>query len=209
MRSFDRNSLLAWIARPMAIVAYPFYRAKYKLSHRGSRKDGISEMAEDPQWGKRGGGKEGPPDLDEILRKFNQKLGNLFGGKGGGTGNAGGGAGSGGPTAAMMGGGFALAASLVLFVWLASGFYIVEQGSKGVELRLGRYVQTTDAGPGPARAHCLQSGAIWRGAVIERRESSWWWGGASPAPPPAASTRARSGSPAWSRRSQTSAPRPE
>ena len=114
MRSFDRNSLLAWIALPMAIVAYPFYRAKYKLSHLGSRKDGISEMAEDPQWGKRGGGKEGPPDLDEILRKFNQKLGNLFGGKGGGTGNAGGGAGSGGPTAAMMGGGFVLAAGLAV-----------------------------------------------------------------------------------------------
>ena len=147
MRSFDRNSLLAWIALPMAIVAYPFYRAKYKLSHLGSRKDGISEMAEDPQWGKRGGGKEGPPDLDEILRKFNQKLGNLFGGKGVGTGNAGGGAGSGGPTAAMMGGGFALAAGLAVSVWLASGFYIVEEGKRGLELRLGRYVQTTQPGP--------------------------------------------------------------
>ncbi|TMH86688.1 MAG: hypothetical protein E6H45_05370, partial [Betaproteobacteria bacterium] len=28
----------------------------------------------DPQWGKRGGGNEGPPDLDEMWRRFNQKL---------------------------------------------------------------------------------------------------------------------------------------
>ena len=35
----------------------------------------------DPQWGKKGN--DGPPDLDEIFRKFNQKLSGLFGGKGG------------------------------------------------------------------------------------------------------------------------------
>ncbi len=142
MRSFDRTMLLNWAARPLALMVYPFYLAKYRLSHLGKRA-GISEMAEDPQWGKRGGNNDGPPDLDEILRKFNQKLGNLFGQKGGG--HSGGG--SGGPTAAMMGGGVALAASVAISVWLATGFYIVEQGSKGIELRLGRYTQTTDAGP--------------------------------------------------------------
>ena len=37
----------------------------------------------DPQWGKKGN--DGPPDLDELLRKFSQKLSGLFGGnKGGG-----------------------------------------------------------------------------------------------------------------------------
>src|SRR5436190_1499284 len=123
MRSFDRNMLLNWTVRLLAMMAYPFYLAKYRLSRVGNR-DGVSQMAEDPQWGKRGGNNEGPPDLDEILRKFNQKLGNLFGQKG--SGNSGGGSGSGGPTAAMMGGGLALAISIAISVWLATGFYIVE-----------------------------------------------------------------------------------
>ena len=39
----------------------------------------------DPQWGRRGG-TQGPPDLDELMRNFNQKLGALFGRKGGGNG---------------------------------------------------------------------------------------------------------------------------
>ena len=46
----------------------------------------------------------------------------------------------------MMGGGFALAAGLVISVWLASGFYSVQQGTRGIELRLGKYSQTTQAG---------------------------------------------------------------
>ncbi|MGB9151379.1 MAG: protease modulator HflK N-terminal domain-containing protein, partial [Burkholderiales bacterium] len=41
----------------------------------------------DPQWGKKNN--DGPPDLDEIWRKFNEKLRGLFGGKRGG-GSAGG-----------------------------------------------------------------------------------------------------------------------
>ena len=146
MRSFDRNVLLAWIARPLAVAAYPAYLAKYRLSHKGGDGAGVSEMAEDPQWGKRGGNNDGPPDLDEIVRKFNQKLGNLFGRKGNASpgGSAGGPAG---PSAALMGSSFALAAGLAISVWLASGFYIVEEGKRGVELRLGRYVQTTQPGP--------------------------------------------------------------
>ncbi|MBI2224708.1 MAG: protease modulator HflK N-terminal domain-containing protein, partial [Betaproteobacteria bacterium] len=42
----------------------------------------------DPQWGRRGGGNQGPPDLDELMRNFKRKLGSLFGGKGGGNGGA-------------------------------------------------------------------------------------------------------------------------
>lgn len=94
----------------------------------------------DPQWGKRGN--DGPPDLDEILRKFNQKLSGLFGGKGSG-GNDGP---PRGPATAMMGGGLAIGAGIVIAIWLASGFYVVEQGSKGVELTLGKYSGTTEAG---------------------------------------------------------------
>ncbi|HEX4858860.1 MAG TPA: FtsH protease activity modulator HflK [Usitatibacteraceae bacterium] len=108
---------------------------------RARRDDGLS-LSNDPNWGKRG--QDGPPDLDEILRKFNQKLAGIFGsgpppkpGDGGGTNMS--------PNA--IGGGFALAIGIAISVWLATGFYIVDQGKKGVELRLGKYTQTTDAGP--------------------------------------------------------------
>jgi membrane protease subunit HflK len=36
---------------------------------------------------------------------------------------------------------------LVLVVWLASGFYIVPEGQRGVVLRFGRFVETTMPGP--------------------------------------------------------------
>ena len=91
----------------------------------------------DPQWGKRGN--EGPPDLDEIFRKFNQKLGGLFG-KGS---NESAGPG---PGKNAIGGGILLAIALIVAVWLASGFYIVEEGKRGIVLRLGKYLETTTAG---------------------------------------------------------------
>jgi len=94
----------------------------------------------DPQWGKRGN--DGPPDLDEILRKFNQKLAGLFGGKGGGSNDGP----PQGPNRAAMGGGLALGIGVVVAIWLASGFYIVEEGKRGVVLALGKYSQTSTAG---------------------------------------------------------------
>jgi len=92
----------------------------------------------DPQWGRRPG--QGPPDLDEMWREFNRKLGSLFGRRGGGEGPPGG-------EARRIGGGAGLLAGLVLAVWLASGFYIVYEGQRGVVLRFGRYVETTMPGP--------------------------------------------------------------
>lgn len=91
---------------------------------------------------------QGPPDLDEIFRKFNQKLSGIFGGgKNGNQNNSNNSGGGGNLPSNAMGGAFALAAGIGVSVWLATGFYIVEQGSKGVELRLGKYTQTTEAGP--------------------------------------------------------------
>jgi membrane protease subunit HflK len=92
----------------------------------------------DPQWGKKGG--DGPPDLDELWRRFNQRLNAMFGGKGG----SGGGAGPGG---AFKAGGLGVAAALILLVWLASGFYIVDAGQRGVVLRFGKLVESTMPGP--------------------------------------------------------------
>lgn len=92
----------------------------------------------DPQWGRRRG--DGPPDLDEILGRFNQKIAGLFGGKGSGGSNKEGGG-------RQFGGGAGLLLGLAVLVWLASGFYIVDAGQKGVVTRFGRFVETTDPGP--------------------------------------------------------------
>jgi len=81
-------------------------------------------------WG--GGRDQGPPDLDEVFRKLSNKLGGLFGSSGGG-----------GAPAAL---GLWIVIAIVLVIWLLSGLYIVEQGRRGVELRFGRYSETTQPG---------------------------------------------------------------
>ena len=95
----------------------------------------------DPNWGRRPGGNQGPPDLEELWRNFNRKLEGLFGRRGA---DSGGGGGARGPRRM---GGLGLLAGLVVAVWLASGFYIVPEGQRGVVLRFGRYVETTMPGP--------------------------------------------------------------
>ena len=94
----------------------------------------------DPQWGNKNSG--GPPDLDELLRNFNKKIAGLFGGNGG-SGNKGGGTGA--PQSFGMG--IGLIAVIVVLLWSASGFYIVDASSRGVVLRFGKYVDTTQPGP--------------------------------------------------------------
>jgi membrane protease subunit HflK len=97
----------------------------------------------DPQWGNKGGGNKnsGPPDLDEMWRRINERLNGMFGGKGGGP--------EGGAPDAMPGGGnlIGLLVGLLALVWLASGFYIVDTGQRGVVLRFGKYIETTQPGP--------------------------------------------------------------
>jgi len=94
----------------------------------------------DPQWGRRPN--QGPPDLDEILREFNRKLNNLFGRRGGGGDEP-----PGGGDVKRFGGGAGLLLGLIVVVWLASGFYIVYEGQRGVVLRFGKYSATTMPGP--------------------------------------------------------------
>jgi modulator of FtsH protease HflK len=100
----------------------------------------------DPQWGKKNN--EGPPDLDEMLRKLQQKISGLLGFRPRPVGvpPSGGGGGMPGMTPAM-GGGLIFIILLIVLVWLASGFYIVDDGRRGVVLRLGKYLETTQPGP--------------------------------------------------------------
>jgi modulator of FtsH protease HflK len=132
----------------IAALVYPVAWLNYQLRNKCQRANATEMSMNDPQWGKRPNKNEnGPPDFDEIVRKFNQKLNGLFGKKSPATGGGdGGGNQFGGPSKAVMGGGFLFAIGLAVAVWLASGFYIVETGSKGIELRLGKYKQTTGAG---------------------------------------------------------------
>jgi len=97
----------------------------------------------DPQWGRKKGS-SGPPDLDQLWRNFNKKLNSLFQRKGGGGTRDG--EGSGAPTPRQYGGGIGLLVGLLAVLWVASGFYIVNEGQRGIVLRFGKYVESTQAG---------------------------------------------------------------
>ncbi|HEY9103001.1 FtsH protease activity modulator HflK [Chitinimonas sp.] len=110
-------------------------------------------MSQDPQWGRRG--KDGPPDLDEIVRQFTNKLKQFFGGRPGRPSEPS--SGGGGDGRALVGG-VGVVAGVVAVLWAASGFYVVDAREEAVVLRFGRYVQTTDSGlhwrmPWPIEQH--------------------------------------------------------
>jgi len=94
-------------------------------------------MANDPGWGNRNSG--GPPDLDEVLRQFSRKLNSLFGKSGGGDNQA--------PQSDNKATTILQIIGLIVVIWFATGFYIVDQGSRGVVLRFGKHVATTKEGP--------------------------------------------------------------
>jgi len=96
----------------------------------------------DPQWGKKNSG--GPPDLDELLRKLNEKVAALLGGKGG---KGGEGKPGGGMPMKGFGGGIGLIAAVAVLIWAGSGFYIVDASQRGVVLRFGKLVEMTQPGP--------------------------------------------------------------
>tara|TARA_Y100001936_G_scaffold130458_1_gene127554 strand:+ start:8047 stop:9270 length:1224 start_codon:yes stop_codon:yes gene_type:complete len=104
-------------------------------------------MGNDPQWGKKNNG-SGPPDLDEMLRNVNKKLNDLFGGRTKRPSNDEGKNGGGGDNFKRLSGSLSVGVLLVilLLLWIASGFYIVNEGQRGVVLRFGQYSETTPAG---------------------------------------------------------------
>jgi len=112
-----------------------------------------------PGGGKRGGGNQGPPDLEELWRDFNRRLSGLLGKKGGGSGD-GGDAGGRMPSISprQFGGGIGLVLMLVAAVWLGSSFYIVDASQRGVVLQFGRFKEATEPGlrwrlPWPIQSH--------------------------------------------------------
>ncbi len=90
-----------------------------------------------------GGRDQGPPDLDEVVRKLSDKFGALLGGRRGG---GGGGGGSGSSSSGFAGIGLVVGL-IALIGWLIASIYIVNEGERGVVLRFGRYLETTLPGP--------------------------------------------------------------
>src|SRR5688500_5612304 len=102
----------------------------------------------DPNWGRGsrgpqgpGGGNQGPPDLDELWRNFNRRLSELFGRRrrGGDEPPSPGG----GPSGRFAFGGAGLLLLVAVAIWLASGFYIVVEGQRGVVLNFGKFSRET------------------------------------------------------------------
>ena len=93
------------------------------------------------------GGKQGPPDLDEALKKLQDSLNGLFGGKkgnsnnnsGGSSRNSGGGAGI--PKAV-----WAIAGLVIIAFWLFSAVYTVDEQEQAIVLRFGEYHRTVESG---------------------------------------------------------------
>lgn len=118
----------------------------------------------DPGWGRNnkpgdkrpGRNQDGPPDLDEVWKDFNQRLGGMFGrkrpGNGGGL--------EGGPSPRGFRVGAGVVALVALGLWAASGFFIVQEGQVGVVTQFGKYKSTATPGfqwrmPYPLQSHEL------------------------------------------------------
>ena len=120
-----------------------------------------------PQRPKPQGANQGPPDLDELWRDFNRKLGGIFGGKKndanrpqGGPAGGGHGGGPGGfqPDMKAAGVGVGLVAAVAVLIWLGTGFFIVQEGQQAVITQFGKYNSTVGAGfnwrlPYPVQRH--------------------------------------------------------
>ena len=91
-------------------------------------------------WGGGGGGGNTPPNLEDLLRRGQDRLRRIIPGGGGPGGPSGSGSGFGGGRGALVIGALAVA------VWLATGFYKVEPYQVGIETIFGRYVGSTGEG---------------------------------------------------------------
>ncbi|MBD9482724.1 FtsH protease activity modulator HflK [Pseudomonas sp. PDM14] len=92
---------------------------------------------QDPWGGRKGGGRQGPPDLDEAFRKLQESLNGIFGGGKKRSGNGEGGGGFG-----LLG----IGLGLLFLVWLWNAVYIVDAQEQAVILRLGKYHETVGQG---------------------------------------------------------------
>ena len=102
-------------------------------------------MAKNP--GQNNNQEEGPPDLDELLNDLRKKIGRIFGKKE--TDQKTPKSSGGNPTPNSGNDQLPIVPILLIVVllWAATGFYIVDQGSRGVVLRFGKNTEVTMPGP--------------------------------------------------------------
>jgi membrane protease subunit HflK len=148
----------------------------------GTRKAGGPLLSlNDPRWGHKPKSNEGrrpnnsdkndndgPPDLDQLWRDFNQRLNRLFGGKRGGDG------GKFRPDARGIGLTATVVGAIALLIWLASGAFIVQEGQVGIVTTFGKLSHVTGAGfnwhwPAPFQAHDIVNTAQVQTAEIGYR----------------------------------------
>ncbi len=87
-------------------------------------------------WGNRGND-QGPPDLDEVFKKFMDKFNGLFGGAGGG---------GGGSSSGNSASGIIILLVIGVIIWLLTGTYKIAEAERGVVLRFGAHAYTVESG---------------------------------------------------------------
>lgn len=121
----------------LALTSF-FRKLAARLQGAGVRRSAIG--AQPPLYNLGDGGREGPPDLDQMWRDFNRKLSQwMSGSKGpGDEGHE--------PGAGGTGIGVGVVIGLLMLLWLSSGFFIVQEGSQAAVLSFGKFDRLT--GPG-------------------------------------------------------------
>ena len=108
-----------------------------------------------------GGGSPQKPDLDEMLRRSQEKLKQMFPEGGDNNSKA-----------------ISLMAIIIALLWLSSGIYFVKADEKGVVLRFGEYNRTTDSGLNYHFPYPIETVATPRVTAINRVEIGFHSGGA-------------------------------
>jgi len=93
-----------------------------------------------------GGNDQGPPDLDEVLKKLQERINGLFGGGSRGSGTNGGSSGGSSGGGMFSGALISVIGAGILTVWALMGFYQLDQQERAVVLRFGQFAGTLQPG---------------------------------------------------------------
>ena len=97
-----------------------------------------------------GANNDGPPDLDELFVDLRKKIDNVFNIKPNTSNNGSNGSPGNGKQPINSGSNSIPTGTIILVVfliWMATGFYIVDQGSRGLVLQFGKNTEITQPGP--------------------------------------------------------------
>ena len=116
------------------------------------------------------GNNEGPPDLDQVMRDLSRKINTLFGKAGGTPPNRPSNNQPRSPNGSDVNFPILPIIAVIILVWVATGFYIVDQGSLGVVKRFGNYVETSEPGPRWHLPYPLESADVVNMEQVRRLE---------------------------------------